>query len=47
MNPARAFPAACGGVSEHNWNNKWIEDWLRQAKGSSRLAARSFNNRVQ
>jgi len=36
LNPARAFPAACGGVSEHLWNNNWIED-------SSRLAARSFN----
>ena len=36
LNPARAFPAACGGVSEHNWDNKWIED-------SSRQAARSFN----
>jgi hypothetical protein len=38
LNPARAFPAACGGVSEHLWNNNWIED-------SSRLAARSFNCR--
>ncbi len=36
LNPARAFPVACGGVSEHNTDNKWIED-------SSRLAARSFN----
>ena len=26
LNPARAFPAACGGVNEHLWNNNWIED---------------------
>jgi len=30
------FPDACGGVSEHLWDNKWIEDF-------SRFAARSFN----
>ena len=39
LNPARAFPAACGGVSEHLWDKKWIED-------SSPLAARSFNPMV-
>jgi len=36
LNPASAFPAACGGVSEHNWDNFWIDD-------SSRLAARRIN----
>jgi putative transposase len=36
LNPASAFPAACGGVSEHNWDNFWIDD-------SSRLAARRVN----
>jgi hypothetical protein len=36
MNYASAFPAACGGVSEHKKNIQSIED-------SSRLAARSFN----
>jgi len=37
LNPASAFPAACGGVSEHKKNRqKRIED-------SSQLAARSFN----
>ena len=37
LNPASAFPAACGGVSERkNINNKRIDD-------SSPLAARRFN----
>ena len=34
---------ACGGVSEHHWNNFWIDDWLCQAKGSSRQAANRVN----
>jgi arylsulfatase A-like enzyme len=52
MNPVSAlatpssytrFPAARGGVSEHLWDNSWIEDWLTPSFGSSRQAARSFN----
>ena len=33
------FPAPWGGVSEHHWDNKWIEDSLR-------LAARNFNHLI-
>ena len=43
MNYASAFPAACCGVSEHHKSKLSIDDWLRRAKGSSRLAARRFN----
>ena len=37
VNPVSAFPAACGGVSEHHWDNLWIDD-------SSRLAARRIKS---
>jgi len=36
LNYASEFPAACGGVSEHNKNRQLID-------GSSRLAARRVN----
>jgi len=40
VNPVSEFPAACSGVSEHNWDNLWIDD-------SSRLAARRVNASIR